>query len=82
MSVQRRCDFTKCVDGKWYMTLGDFEHAYDDFDCTVYGPFESAEAADEYRQRRFSNPGGSCTDASGTEPAPANAVKPDTDEDD
>jgi hypothetical protein len=77
MSMQRRCDFTKCVDEKWYMTLGDNEHDYDDFDCTVYGPFESEEAAEEFLHRYFSNPGGSCTDRSGTAPVPANAVHPD-----
>jgi len=75
MSKQRRCDFTKCVDGKWYLTLGDHEHAYDDSDCTVYGPFETEAEANQYRQR-FPNPGGSCTDSSGTEPVPANVTPP------
>lgn len=84
MSQQRRCDFVKAVDRRWYITLGDFEHAYDDLDCTVYGPFPTQENAHQYLVARFRNPGGSTTDDSGTAPVPPNVVQPDlgADEDD
>ena len=76
MSMQRRCDYTKCVDGKWYLTLGDHEHAWDDFNCTVYGPFESLAEAEEFTDL-FANPGGSCTDDAGTAPVPTKVTHPD-----
>lgn len=76
MSVSRRCDYFKAKDDQWYCTLGDDEHDYEDHECTTYGPFLSEEAADGYVSRNFSNPGGSCTDDSGTAAVPANAVSP------
>ncbi|KWU26431.1 hypothetical protein [Burkholderia cenocepacia] len=76
MSMQRRCDYTKCVDGKWYLTLGDEEHAWDDWNCTVYGPFETEEEASEFCDL-FSNPGGSSTFPDGTLPVPENVTHPD-----
>jgi hypothetical protein len=76
MSVSRRCVFFKAVDGQWYCTLGDEEYAYEDHECTTYGPFPSEEEADQYVSRNFSNPGGSCSDDSGKAPVPANAVSP------
>lgn len=76
MSQQRRCDFTKAVDQQWYMTLGDFEHAYEDHDSTVYGPFPTHERAEQYRQDNFRNPGGSVIDASGTAPVPPHPTRP------
>lgn len=82
MSQQRRCDFVKAVDQQWYMTLGDFEHAYDDLDCTVHGPFPTHEQADQYLIDHFRNPGGSTVDSSGTAPVPSNAVRPHLGEED
>jgi len=76
MSMQRRCDFTKCADGKWYMTLGNNEHSEDDWDCTVYGPFESEEKADDFLRDNFANPGGRSIDDSGTELVPKDAKSP------
>lgn len=76
MSVARRCDFFKATDSKWYCMLGDREYAYDDDDCTAYGPFSSERAATEYIRDNFSNPGSSWTeDDSKTEP-PKGAVRP------
>lgn len=75
MSCSRRCDFDKCSDGKWYLTLGDFEYAEDDHDCSVYGPFNSFEAA-EQELRRHSNPGSFCTDDRGTRKPPKVTMAP------
>lgn len=75
MSCSRRCDFTLCVDQQWYLTLGNFEYAEDDEDCTTYGPFATEEATERYL-RKFSNPGGICTDDSGTAPVPTNVRRP------
>lgn len=82
MTQQRRCDFVKAVDQQWYMTLGDHEHAYDDIDCTVYGPFPSCERAERYQVEHFRNPGGSMTDDRGQAPVPLHAVRPALEEDD
>lgn len=71
MSCMRRCDIWKATDGKFYLLLGNFEHANDDEDCTAYGPFADEEQA---FQRACNtgpgNPGGSDTDESGTQPPP------------
>jgi hypothetical protein len=69
MSMSRRCDLWKATDYKWYLRLGDFEYAYDDRDCTCYGPFVSEVQASEYLGR-FSNPGSIYIDHSGTIPPP------------
>lgn len=76
MSVQRRCDYTLASDGQWYLTLGDFEHAHDDRDRTVYGPFNSKEALDKWRCANHSNPGGMNTYEDDTMPVPKNVVSP------
>lgn len=69
MSCSRRCDIFKATDSKWYMTLGDFEYAYDDHECSNYGPFASEEATIA-SLRNHSNPGSYCTDDSGKSPPP------------
>lgn len=76
MSCSRRCDFFKAEDAQWYMTLGNHEYAYDDCDCTTYGPFVTEVAAQTYLFNNFSNPGSSSTDCSGSEPVPENVVAP------
>lgn len=75
MSQQRRCDIWKATDGKWYLTLGDFEWAEEDSECTTYGPFSTEEDA-EGELDNHSNPGGSCTDDSGTRQPPEKAKRP------
>ena len=75
MSCSRRCNVTKASDGKWYLTLGNFEHAHDDEDCTVYGPFASQESLEKGLDRH-SNPGGMWLDDSGTEAPPKVTVRP------
>lgn len=77
MSQQRRCDVTKCNDGKWYMVLGNHEYAEEDHDCTTYGPFASEDAVDAELENH-SNPGGQTVDDSGTAdpPDPATLTKP------
>lgn len=74
MSTQRRCDFWKATDGKWYLLLGNFEYAEDEEDCTCYGPFSSQEAA-EKELDNHSNPGGWNEDDSGKRPPPKNCRK-------
>ncbi len=75
MSMSRRCDFFKAVDQKWYVRLGNFEYAHDIEDCTVFGPFETEQAANG-ELKYHSNPGGSSTDSSGTAPVPKNVTRP------
>lgn len=75
MSQQRRCDVWKASDGKWYMTLGNFEYAEEDADCTNYGPFDSLEKAEDELDNH-SNPGGMSTDESGTMDPPSNPRRP------
>lgn len=70
MSCSRRCDIVKDTKGQWNLVLGNFEYAYDDSDCTVYGPFKSAEAAEKYLDDNFSNPGAMNEDDSGTRTFP------------
>jgi hypothetical protein len=69
MSTMRRCDIQFANDGKWYLTLGNYEHAYDDHNSTVYGPFRS-QAELELELERHSNPGGASIDDTGTQPPP------------
>lgn len=76
MSVLRRCDFFKAVDGNWYMILGDFEYSYNDYQCSTYGPFASQEDVDNYLRYNFSNPGGACVDHSGAKAVPKDAINP------
>ena len=68
MSTMRHCEVYKADNDKWYLELGNQEYAGPE-DSTTYGPFKSEEAAEEYIGN-FSNPGGWCTDSSGTQPAP------------
>jgi len=77
MSMQRACDFYLATDGSWYCRLGNYEYAYEDHQCTEYGPFTSEDAADKYVRDNFSNPGGSCTDDSGKAEPPEDPERPD-----
>jgi hypothetical protein len=74
--MSRRCFFFKATDNRWYVTLGDFEYAYEDHECTTYGPFKDEEYADMYVRDYHSNPGGCDTDDSGVEPPPKNPTYP------
>jgi hypothetical protein len=78
MSQSRKCEFVLASNKKWYVILGNFEYAYDEQDCTVYGPFATEEKADEYVSENFANPGSSSTDDSG-ERIITKAVSPRTD---
>jgi len=69
MSLSRRCDIWLATDKQWYMVLGNKEYAYDDHECTTYGPFATEEDV-EKELDRHSNPGGSTTDRSGRIPPP------------
>ncbi len=75
MSESRRCDVWLATDAKWYLRLGDFEHACDHRDCTNYGPFGSQEDAFEELDRH-SNPGSHWLDDSGTQPPPEDVTRP------
>jgi hypothetical protein len=75
MSTPRRCDIWKATNDKWYMTLGDFEYAYEDDDCTTYGPFKDCGAVEDELDNH-SNPGGSWVDESGTKAPPVSPRKP------
>jgi hypothetical protein len=61
MSQSRHCAFFPAENGKWYMELGDFEHAEESHNCTTYGPFDTLELA-EKELDNHSNPGSSWTD--------------------
>ena len=61
MSMQRRCDIMRCTDLKWYMILGDFEHAEEIADCSIYGPFETKQQVWKELENHV-NPGGASTD--------------------
>lgn len=76
MSTSRGCFFYKATDQKWYVALNEEEYDHDVETAIHYGPFVSEEAANEYVRDGFSNPGGSNTDSSGTEPVPQNVVSP------
>jgi hypothetical protein len=75
MSMSRRCDVTKAVDQQWYMVLGNFEHAHDLEDCTVFGPYATQELC-EKELDFHSNPGSMNIDESGTRPVPPNVTEP------
>jgi hypothetical protein len=70
MSQARLCDIFKATDQKWYMLLGDREYAYDQDECTLYGPFNSEEAVHK-ELNNHSNPGGMSVDNTGTRPVPS-----------
>jgi hypothetical protein len=76
MSQERQCYIWKATDGKWYLELGNFEHAYESKDCTRYGPFRSESAATTALEE-FSNPGSIHVDASGKVPPPSDAQRID-----
>jgi hypothetical protein len=76
MSVLRRCDFWLATDGNWYLRLGRHEHDWEDYQCTVYGPFSTYEQANQYRYDNFSNPGGQEVDSTGTTPPPVDPESP------
>ena len=70
MSMSRRCDIWLATDKQWYMVLGNKEYAYDDHDCTAYGPFPTEEAVRKELDRH-SNPGSLNRDVSGRLPPPS-----------
>lgn len=76
MSSMRACSFWLANDGKWYLTLGNHEYAFEREDCTDYGPFDSEEEADRYLRNNFTNPGCSDTWDEGTADPPENPVRP------
>lgn len=76
MSCSRRCDIWKANDGHYYVTVGDFEHAHDDSDCSSYGPFNDEDGAYDYARSTGGNPGGYMLDESGTQPPPAEYTRP------
>lgn len=76
MSCSRACNFYLASDNNWYVMLGNSEYSYDEDQCTHYGPFSSEEKAEEYVQKNHSNPGGSCSDDSGTAPPPKEFTNP------
>lgn len=69
MSVSRYCSFYKAQDGRWFMELAQEEHGERE-DATTYGPFRDQEAAIEYLDENFANPGGWNVEDSGTLPVP------------
>lgn len=69
MSVSRHCAFYKAADQKWYMDLASEEYGGHE-DSTTYGPFASKEAAIDFLDDNFSNPGGWSEDGAGTRPVP------------
>jgi hypothetical protein len=76
MSQLRACIKFKATDGKWYLQLGNFEHAYSENDCTMYGPFERESQIDPFIHANFSNPGCSEICDLGIDPPPKNPVDP------
>lgn len=73
MSCQRRCEIWKATDNQYYVIVGDFEHAYDEADCSAFGPFESEDDAFDGACRSGpGNPGGYDLDDGGTRPPPTN----------
>lgn len=68
-SMSRYCGIYKAVNGKYYLELAPDEYGEADTAIT-YGPFSSADAADDYLSRNFSNPGSVWTDHKGNAPVP------------
>ena len=64
MSTQRRCEIIKATDDRWYLILGNFEHAYNIDDCMVKSFRTEDDAWAEVN--KYSNPGGGYVDRSGT----------------
>lgn len=75
MSCMRRCEFYLATDGQWYVSLGNFEYAYDDCDCTEYGPFDKLGDAETYVRSNHTNPGQSETNYSGTVQPPKSPIR-------
>jgi hypothetical protein len=73
-SVSRHCSFWKASNGKWYMNLAHEEYG-DESDATTYGPFGTEDAAMDYLDANFANPGGFDIDDSGNRSPPS--VSPD-----
>jgi len=71
MSMSRRCDIWLANDGKWYLRLGKFEYAYDDYDCAIFGPFNTEKGL-RMELNNHSNPGSEWYDPSGKENPPKN----------
>tara|TARA_R110002110_G_scaffold8326_6_gene41867 strand:- start:5847 stop:6095 length:249 start_codon:yes stop_codon:yes gene_type:complete len=65
----------KATDEKWYLILGNHEYAYDDHNCTTYGPFNTEEEAFGELDHH-SNPGGSESDDEGMREPPENPQAP------
>ncbi|WP_415912248.1 hypothetical protein [Neptuniibacter sp. QD37_11] len=76
MSMRRRCSFWLATDEQWYVLLGNFEDAYEEDECTPYGPFGSLAEAEKNIRTNFSNPGGSDVDDSGSEAPPKDPEMP------
>ena len=66
MSQSRRCEIIKATNNRWYLVLGNFEYAHNDWDCTVYGTFNSEDSVWDYIHGHFANPGGGSIDSDGT----------------
>jgi len=67
------CRFRKANDGKWYMSLEQYD-SRDEYDH--YGPFDSFEKAEKFLDDEFPNPGGYSVDESGRRPPPQNPINP------
>jgi len=76
MSMTRRDYRWLATDGKWYHQLGDFEHAHEDDECTIYGPFNSEDDIDRHLSDHFPSTSMSETDDKGTQPPPEEPTKP------
>lgn len=76
MSQSRTCLHFLASDGRWYLMLGDYEHAYEEDECSMYGPFKNEDELLTYRRYFFSNPGCQETDDSGTRPPPKDCINP------
>jgi len=74
MSVLRQCTQFKATDGKWYMLLGNSEYAFEDWECTAYGPYDDIAGCD-LELKNHSNPGCGEIDDSGTRPPPESPFK-------
>jgi hypothetical protein len=76
MSVSRQCLFMLATDAKWYMQLGNHEYAYDDWNSTWYGPFDSQELADQYLYDNFDSTSGAEIDDRSNKAPPVDVERP------
>lgn len=84
MSVERDCSIYKAQDNKFYLEIdesparyGDDEDGDDDApaEYETTGPFETEDAANDYLEANYSNPGSSWSDNSGKRPVPKSLTK-------